>query len=63
VSGSERNDGLNNPMRFSIRNRSIDLEEKLRHPDFDDKQVTELEVRDGQLYVYWEWSADTGEEQ
>lgn len=51
----ERDDGLKNPMRFSIRNRRIDIENYLRHADFDEKQVTELEIQDGQLYVHWEW--------
>lgn len=45
---------LKNPMRFSMRNRTIDIEEKLRHPDADAKRVTKIEFRDGQLYVYWE---------
>jgi len=52
-------DGLKNPMRFSIRNRSINIEEKLRHPDFDEKHVTRIEIQDGQMYVYWEWSDET----
>lgn len=56
----DRDDGLKNPMRFSIRNRRIDIENYLRHPDFDAKQVTELEIQDGQLYVHWEW-CDEGE--
>lgn len=59
TSDSERDDGLKNPMRFSIRNRRMDIGEKLRHPDFDEKQVTEIEIQDGQLYVHWEWSVDT----
>jgi len=58
---SGRNDGLKNPMRFSIRNRRIDIEEKLRHPDFDEKRVTEIEIQDGQLYVHWEWSVSPEE--
>jgi len=49
-------DGLKNPMRFSIRNRTIDLDNYLRHPDFDEKQATEIEIQDGQLYVHWEWA-------
>lgn len=48
-------DGLKNPMRFSIRNRSINIEEKLRHPDFDEKHVTRIEIVDEQMYVHWEW--------
>jgi hypothetical protein len=46
-------------MRFSIKNRVIDLEKKLRHPDFDEKQVTVIKIQDGQMYVHWEWSVDT----
>lgn len=47
---------LKNPMRFSIRNRSIDIENYLRHEDFENKHVTEIEIRpgEGQLYVHWE---------
>jgi hypothetical protein len=60
---ADRHDGLKNPMRFSIRNRRIDMENFLRHPDFDDKQVTEIEIQDGQLYVHWEWAVETGNEQ
>lgn len=59
TSGTERDDGLKNPMRFSIRNRRINIEEKLRHPNFDEKQVSEIEIQDGQLYVHWEWAVDT----
>jgi hypothetical protein len=51
-------DSLKNPMRFSIKNRRIDMEGKLRHPDFEDKDVTSLEIQDDQLYVHWEWSGD-----
>lgn len=58
MSGSGRDDGLKNPMRFSIRNRTIDIEEKLRHPDFDEKRTTEIEIQDGQMYVHWEWADD-----
>jgi hypothetical protein len=58
-----RHDGLKNPMRFSIRNRRIDMENYLRHPDFDDKQITEIEIQDGQLYVHWEWAVDTADNQ
>jgi hypothetical protein len=56
--GGTTDDGLKNPMRFSIRNRRIDIGEKLRHPDLDEKQVTEIQIQDGQLYVHWEWSED-----
>lgn len=47
---------LNNPMRFSIRNRRIDVENYLRHEDFSDKHVTEIDVRpgEGNLYIHWE---------
>jgi len=62
-SGTERNDGLKNPMRFSIRNRRIDMEKWLRHPDFDEKRVTEIEIQDGQLYVHWQWAVDTDTDQ
>jgi len=58
--GTDRDDGLKNPMRFSIRNRRIDIENYLRHPDFDEKQVTEIVVQDGQIYVHWDWSTATG---
>ena len=59
TSGTERDYGLKNPMRFSIRNRRINIGEKLRHPDFDEKQVTEIEIQDGQMYVHWEWPVRT----
>lgn len=59
---TDRDDGLKNPMRFSIRNRTIDIEEKLRHPDFDEKQVTEIEIRNGQVYVHWQWTVDADTE-
>lgn len=52
---AQANDGLKNPMRFSIQNRSIDIENYLRHPDFDKKQVTEIEIQNNQLYIHWEW--------
>ena len=44
---------LKNPMRFSIRNREIDIEKYLRHPEFQQKQVDKIEIQDGQLYVHW----------
>lgn len=49
-------DGLKNPMRFSIRNRTIDLENYLQHPDFQNKNATELDIRpgEGQIYIHWE---------
>lgn len=43
-------------MRFSIKNRKIDIEHYLRHEDFDDKQVTQIEIAHGQLYVHWEFA-------
>ena len=57
---TERDDGLNNPMRFNIRNRRINIEEKLRHPDFAEKQVTRIEIQNGQMYVHWESPDETG---
>ena len=57
--GTGHDDGLENPMRFSIINRTIDIENYLRHPDFNDKQVTEIEVQDGQICVHWECAVDT----
>lgn len=47
---------LSNPLRFSIRNRSLDIEKHLRHPNFVNKHVTEIDVRpsEGNLYVHWE---------
>lgn len=51
-------DALKNPMRFSIRNRTIDMQNYLRNPDFDEKQATEIEIQDGQLYIHWEWVDD-----
>jgi len=56
---SKQQDGLKNPMRFSIdKNRRIDLAEKLRHEDFHKKLVTEVEIRENgsQMYVHWEWA-------
>lgn len=44
---------LKNPMRFTIKNRDIDIENLLRHPDFEQKQVDKIEIQDGQLYVHW----------
>lgn len=44
---------LKNPMRFTIKNREIDIENYLRHPDFDRKQVDKIEIQDGQLYIHW----------
>lgn len=46
---------LKNPMKFSIRNRKIDIENYLRHDDFANKQVNEIEVKpsEGNLYIHW----------
>jgi len=46
-------DDLNNPMRFSIRHRTVDLSE---YP----VDVTEVDIRpsEGNVYVHWEESAD-----
>jgi hypothetical protein len=47
---------LKNPMRFSIRHKTIDIENYLHHPDFSEKKVTEIEVvpSEGQIYIHWE---------
>jgi len=45
---------LKNPMRFTIKPRTIDIENYLRHEDFSDKHVTEIKLEPGQLYVHWE---------
>ena len=47
---------LKNPMRFSISNRTVDIENWLRHQDFAEKQVTEIDIRpsEGNIYVHWE---------
>jgi len=43
-------------MRFSIRHKTIDIENYLRHDDFENKYVTEIDVvpSEGQIYVHWE---------
>ena len=46
---------LNNPMRFTIRPRTVNIEQYLRTEDFDDKHVTEIEIEPGQLYVHWDY--------
>ena len=51
-------DELNNPMRFTIRPRTLDVGQYLRAPEFDDKQVTEIEIEPGQLYIHWEYCDD-----
>ena len=45
---------LTNPMRFSVTNRTIDIDNLLRHEDYSEKQVTEIEIQNGQVYVHWE---------
>jgi len=50
---------LKNPMRFSIRNRNIDVSNFLDHADeVDDVQrrVTNIDVKpsQGNVYVHWE---------
>lgn len=47
---------LKNPMRFSISNRIIDIENYLRHDDFDNKYVTKMDIvpSEGQIYIHWE---------
>ena len=53
---SETHSGeLNNPMRFTIRPRTIDVGQYLRSPEFDNKQVTDVEIEPGQLYIHWEY--------
>ena len=46
---------LKNPMRFSIKARTIDIENYLRHEDFENKHVTDIDVNpsEGNLYVHW----------
>jgi len=41
---------LNNPLRFSVRNRTVFVANLLG----DDRRVTHIEITDGQLYVHWE---------
>ena len=47
---------LNNPMRFSVSNgtRTIDIGGLLS----DDRRVTSVTVRNGNLYVHWEHRND-----
>jgi len=49
---------LKNPMRFSIKHRSIDIENYLRHEDFSDKHVTKVEVKPGEGNLYFHWEED-----
>lgn len=41
---------LKNPMRFSARPRDINIRKYLG----EDRQVTEIEFKPGQIYVHWE---------
>lgn len=41
---------LKNPMRFTARQRTIDVQQYLGV----DKRVTEIEYEPGQIYVHWE---------
>jgi len=47
---------LTNPMRFSLKDRTVDVENYLRHPDSDNKYVTDIEIRPsaGNIYIHWE---------
>lgn len=47
---------LSNPLRFSIRDRTVDVENFLRHEDFSTKHVTEIAIRpsEGNVYIHWE---------
>jgi hypothetical protein len=40
-------------MRFSIKDREIDINNWLHHPDFTDKQVDKIVIQDDQLYLHW----------
>ena len=55
-SGGEEQSDLNNPMRFALRNRSVDVSQYLG----DSRSVTEIQTRtdEGNLYVHWEWDDD-----
>jgi len=56
---------LNNPMRFSLATRRIDVGEYLRHDNSPPKVVTDIECRpsEGTLYVHWEPAGtDDGED-
>ena len=49
---------LKNPMRFSMQNRMVDIQNWLQ-PTEDNprkKRVTDIDIRpsEGNLYVYWE---------
>lgn len=41
---------LNNPLRFALRNRTVDVDKFLGSK----RNVTEIEILDGQIYVHWE---------
>jgi len=47
---------LNNPMRFALRNRSVDVSQYLG----DSRSVTEIQTRidEGNIYVHWERDDD-----
>lgn len=48
---------LLNPLRFSLRDATIDVGGYLSHEDDDiDRRVTELELKpsEGNVYVHWE---------
>jgi len=47
---------LENPMRFSINQRTVDVESYLRNGYFSDKHVTDIEIRpnEGNIYIHWE---------
>lgn len=51
---------LTNPMRFSLNDRTVDVKNYLRHPDFDNKYVTDIEIRpsSGNIYIHWEPATD-----
>jgi hypothetical protein len=43
-------------MRFSMRNRTIDIDNYLHHSDFPEKKVTDISIvpSEGNIYVHWE---------
>lgn len=47
---------INNPIRVSIRDTSVNIDRLLRHPNFQDRQVTKIEIRphNGNLLIHWE---------
>ena len=46
-------------MRFSIRNRSINIEDIFQNSELENKVITKLEIQNGQLYVYWGNKSDS----